>query len=95
MITAAALTLATLAGGCARVETQRPVPWLKTRVQHNPTIGGLASGGSSGLPPQVRRFGLFWKELQGCLGGEALDQETLAVSCTDAFNSGTALIRKG
>ena len=33
MITAAALTLATLAGGCARVETQRPVPWLKTRVE--------------------------------------------------------------
>jgi hypothetical protein len=87
--------LATLAGNCARVETQRPVPWFKTRVQHSPTIGGLASGGSSGLPPQVRRFGLFWKELAGCLGGEVLDRETVAVFCTDTFNSGTALIRKG
>ena len=87
--------LTTLAGGCARVETQRPVPWLKTRVQHSPTIGGLASGGSSGLPPQVRRFGFFWKELRGCLGGEVLDPETVAVFCSDTFNSGTALIRKG
>ena len=86
--------LATLAGGCARVETKRPVPWLKTRVQHTPAIGGLASGGSSGLPPQVWR-GFFWKELRGCLGGEALDPETVAVSCSDTFNSGTALIRKG
>ena len=80
--------LATLAGGCGRVETQRPVPWFKTRVQHSPTIGGLASGGSSGLPPHVRRFGLFWKELRGCLGGEALDPETVAVFCGDASTRG-------
>jgi hypothetical protein len=92
---ALALLLATLASGCVRVETRQPLPWFRTRIQHSPTIGGLASGGASGLPPQVRRFGLFWKELEGCLGGEVLGPDTVAVSCSDTFHSGAALLRRG
>lgn len=87
--------LALVAAGCARVETKQPLPWFRTRVQHTPSIGGLASRSSSGLPPQVRRFGLFWKELEGCLGGEVLDADTVAVFCSDSFHSGAALLRRG
>ncbi len=90
-----ALLLATASIACARVETKQPLPWFRTRVQHTPGIGGLASASSSGLPPQVRRLGLFWKELEGCLGGEVLDPDTVAVFCSDTFHSGPALLRRG
>jgi hypothetical protein len=43
----------------------------------------------------VRRFGLFWTEIAGCLDGEVLDADTVAVSCSDQFNRGTALVRRG
>ena len=89
-----ALVLATLAGGCSKVETKRLLPWFETRTRQTRTIGPV-SVGSNGTTPYVRRFGLFWTEVPGCLDGEVLDADTVAVSCSDRFNRGTALLRRG
>jgi hypothetical protein len=89
-----ALFLAALASGCSKVETKRLLPWFETRTRQTRTIGPV-SVGSSGTTPYVRRFGLFWTEVSGCLDGEVLDADTVAVSCSDAFNRGTALLRRG
>lgn len=91
---ALALLVGAFAGGCSRVETKRPLPWFETRTRQPRDIGPV-SVGSSGATPYVRRFGLFWTELAGCLDGEVLDADTVAVSCSDRFNRGTALVRRG
>jgi hypothetical protein len=77
------------------VEAERPVPWFETRVRHSPGLGGFSSGGSNAAAPRVRRFGFFWKELPGCLGGEVMDAEAVAVFCSETFNSGLAIVRRG
>ncbi len=89
-----ALAIAALAGGCSRVETKRPLPWFETRTRQTREIGPV-SVGSNGTTPYVRRFGLFWTEVSGCLDGAVLDADTVAVSCSDSFNRGTALLRRG
>jgi hypothetical protein len=89
-----ALLLAALASGCSQVETKRLLPWFETRTRQTRTIGPV-SVGSNGTTPYVRRFGLFWTEVAGCLDGEVLDADTVAVNCADRFNRGTALLRRG
>ena len=88
------LVVGSMAGGCSRVETKRPLPWFETRTRQTREIGPVSLG-SSGTTPYVRRFGLFWTEIAGCLDGEVLDADTVAVSCSDSFNRGTALVRRG
>lgn len=88
------LVLAALATGCSKVETKRLLPWFETRTRQTRTIGPVSLG-SSGTTPYVRRFSLFWTEVPGCLDGEVLDADTVAVSCADPFNRGTALLRRG
>jgi hypothetical protein len=88
------VALAALAAACSRVERKRLLPWFETRTS-TPRSVGPVSLGSSGTTPYVRRFGLFWTAVPGCLDGEVLDADTVAVSCSDRFARGAALLRRG
>lgn len=42
----------------------------------------------------VRSYG-FWRRLENCQGGQVLNPEVVALSCSDSFHTGLALVHKG
>lgn len=82
-----------LVAGCGKVETERLLPWFKIEATHYPQIGGLADARTV-YTSYVKHFG-FWRELKNCYGGQVLNPDVVALSCSDSFNRGTALVRKG
>jgi hypothetical protein len=79
--------------GCGEVKTEQLLPWFKIEATHYPSIGGLADARTV-YASFVKRHG-FWTELENCDGGQVLNPDVVALSCSDGFSRGTALVRKG
>jgi hypothetical protein len=79
--------------GCGEVKTEQLLPWFKIEATHHPSIGGLADARTV-YASFVKRHG-FWTELENCDGGQVLNPDVVALSCSDGFHRGTALVRKG
>jgi hypothetical protein len=82
-----------LTAGCSEAKTEKLLPWFRIKTIHYPSIGGFADARTL-YESQVKRWGL-WRKLENCQGGNVLNPDVVALSCSDSFNTGTALVRKG
>jgi len=80
-----------VAAGC-HLQEEKLLPWFKVRTTRYSNIGGFS--GSSQQESFVRSWGL-WHKLDRCFFGEVLDARMVALHCSDQFNQGLALLRKG